>query len=425
MGRPLRLEKVIQAFSPDKAIEDPRQFAGRREEIKSGIQALLSPGSFLIIYGLRGVGKSSIALQIAKIAEGDDTLPAMLKLEGLLPRKGFDFIVHYYRGDAFIRNIGDLLIRILFGDEANPSLFALTKSGEHRLEEIREILQAKGGASMGIAVEAAGSKEKVYKTYISDDLIQQFRSILGMVRRDNQHKKGGILFIIDEFDVIPDKQGFASIVKALSSEYVKFAVVGIGSTVSELISDHLSIGRQVHPIYVDRMDEYELGEILRKAEYLVGGRITFTDEAAEEIVNRSEGFPYFTHLLGRDSMRIAFEHSSPKVTLSDVQESLKKLAEGRFGILYEEMYHEAVKNSQQREILLKLFAEHPQDEIPTEEIYALAKEFGITNPSQLMKPLTSPTANRATPVLVKVRERYYRFSDPVFKVYAKLRDWKF
>ena len=213
--------------------------------------------------------------------------------------------------------------------------------------------------------------------------------------------------------------------KALSSDYVKFAVVGIGSNVREIISDHLSIGRQVHPIYVDRMSEYELNEILRKAVYLVGRRISFTERAAEEIVRSSEGFPYFTHLLGRDSMLISFKRGSHEVTFSMVQESLRKLAEGRFGILYEDIYHEAVKNSPQREILLKVFSEHPEDEIPTEEIYALAKELGITNPSQLMKPLTSPTSSVMTPVLVKVRERYYRFSDPVFKVYAKLRNWKF
>jgi hypothetical protein len=173
------------------------------------------------------------------------------------------------------------------------------------------------------------------------------------------------------------------------------------------------------------MPSNELHEILKKGEYIVDDGISFDETAAHAIADKSEGFPYFTHLLGKEAMVLAFERRSPKVTMQDIEALSRKIAEGRLQSIYEEFYHDAVKNSPHREILLKIFAEHAEDEISTVEVYALAKDLGMSNPSQLMKQLTNPDNPHAAAVLVKVRNRYYRFSDPVFKTYARLRNWKF
>ena len=212
--RNLDIDSIYGAFSPAKEIEDPMLFAGRKEEIRSGIMALMNRGGFISIFGLRGVGKSSIALQIKKIAEGDTTLPRILAQNKLLPKRGFDFIVHYYKSDKFIKNTANLFKRILFGDDSNPSLFSLTKAGDRKLEEFRRVVNIEGGAGLFGAKFSAGShEEKLYKSYVSDDLIQQFRSLLGTIQKDNQTRTG-LLILIDEFDTIADKEGFSSIVKA-------------------------------------------------------------------------------------------------------------------------------------------------------------------------------------------------------------------
>jgi hypothetical protein len=124
-------------------------------------------------------------------------------------------------------------------------------------------------------------------------------------------------------------------------------------------------------------------------------------------------------------MLLAFERSSSKVSMNDIEALSNNIAEGRLTNIFENVYHESVKNSPQREILLKLFAEDSDNEISSEPIYALAKEMEISNPSQLMKQLTSPDNSMTTPVLTKIRDKYYRFTDPVFKVYARIRNWKF
>ena len=49
------------------------------------------------------------------------------------------------------------------------------------------------------------------------------------------------------------------------------------------------------------------------------------------------------------------------------------------------------------------------------------KEMEVINPSHVMKQFTTPDSPDAASVLVKVRERYHRFSGPAFKAYARLQ----
>jgi len=55
----LDVESVHRAFSPAHEIQDPERFVGRPEEINAGIAALMNRGGFMVVFGLRGVGKSS------------------------------------------------------------------------------------------------------------------------------------------------------------------------------------------------------------------------------------------------------------------------------------------------------------------------------------------------------------------------------
>jgi hypothetical protein len=54
-------------------------------------------------------------------------------------------------------------------------------------------------------------------------------------------KRDAILILLDEFDVISNKSGLGSLIKTLSSEYVKFGICGIGRDLSDLVEDHNSV----------------------------------------------------------------------------------------------------------------------------------------------------------------------------------------
>lgn len=170
----LDIDQINKAFSPAQEIQDPKLFVGRRDEIEAGMKALSNSGGFIAVFGQRGVGKSSMAYQLKLIAEGSCILPKTLGLETFLPRKGFNFLVHYIRCDGFIKNVEDVIKRLMFGDDNNPSLFSLTKSGDKKLSEYKKILEAKGGAGiLGTEVGVSGKQEETYRTYVSDNIIQQ------------------------------------------------------------------------------------------------------------------------------------------------------------------------------------------------------------------------------------------------------------
>lgn len=166
-------------------------------------------------------------------------------------------------------------------------------------------MNLEGSASaFGITVGAGEQEQRSYKTYVSDDLIQQFGALLGTFQKDNQGKTG-LLILVDEFGTIPDKSGLASIVKGCSSGIARFGVIGIATTVTGLMRGHTSIGRQIDSIRVPTMPQDELHEILKKVEYVVDHAITFEEDAADAITERSEGFPDFAHLLGKEAMILA------------------------------------------------------------------------------------------------------------------------
>lgn len=420
----MEFDQIKNAFFPASEITDPEFFVGRKDEVKESLLGLNEESSFLAIYGLRGVGKSSIAQQIKNVSQGDKTLIRMHDLEKFLPRKGFNYLTHFVSCDSYVKDINTLIKRIMFGDDENPSLLSLTKEGSKKAEEIRKSAEGGGAINlMGVEAGGKGSSEVSYSIQSTDDLIQQFKSVLGKVRQ-NKQDKSGLLIIVDEFDVIQDKSGFSSLVKTCSNEYIKFCVSGIADNISDLISDHTSILRQIHTIHVKKMDETELTGIIERAESHVSNEISFDEEAKNDIVKHAEGFPYFVHLFGKEALIEAFENKETHIDKDTVDRLKTRVCEGRMKTVYEDVYQSAVKSSPQREVILKLLSEEDEDEIFTNPIYDAAKELGVSNPSQLMKELTKPQDGQIN-VLTKVRGQYYRFTDPVFKVYTRIRNWKY
>ena len=59
--RRIRKSNVRHIFTPHKPITDERFFRGRLEEMKQLLSTLNTPGEHALLYGDRGVGKSSLA----------------------------------------------------------------------------------------------------------------------------------------------------------------------------------------------------------------------------------------------------------------------------------------------------------------------------------------------------------------------------
>ncbi len=417
----LDITLINNAFSPTHEINDPNKFIGRYEELESLVMGLSTESSFLAIYGLRGIGKSSIAQQIKLIAEGDKILLKKLSLDYLLPKKGFNFMVHLVSCDHFVIDIVSLIKRILLGDDKNESIFSHNKNGEKRVISYKE--KEKAIAGIGISILKAGVEgedETTYENRITDDLIQEFRQALATTQKDNQNKSG-LLILIDEFDIIKDKNGFSSLVKSCSSQYIKFGVIGIGEGIEDLVEDHASVGRQINIVQVLPMGERELKQIIITALESINNQIHFDEDVIKEIINIAEGFPYFVHLLGKECLLISFKRKLNIVDLNIFNEVKTSLMKGNIKLTQEFRYTEACRVSPERELLLRLFALSDENNILIEEVYAAAHRFGVSTPSKFMGKLTEK--GKIAPILVLSRDsRHVRFSDPILKVYAKKRE---
>lgn len=417
----LDITDINEAFSPTHEISDPEKFVGRYEEIESLILGLSTESSFLSIFGLRGIGKSSIAKQIKLIAEGDKTLTTLLSLNHLLPRKGFDFMVHLVSCDDFIVDVKSLIKRILLGDDKNDSIFNHNNNGNKRVIAYKEKEKAFLGINAVLKAGIDGEDETTYESRVTDDLIQEFKLALSTTQKDNQ-EKSGLLILIDEFDILKNKKGFASLVKTCSSKFIKFGVIGIGESIEDLVEDHASVGRQINSVHVKPMADKELRLIINTAVSSLKNKIQFEEDVIIDIIKESEGFPYFVHLLGKESLLLAFKQQLNIVNHSIYDEIKEFLIKGKIQLLQEFRYTEVCRTSPERELLLKLFALSDENNILIEDIYSMARDYKIETPSQYFEKLTEK--GKIAPILVLSRDkRHVRFSDPILKLYSKKREY--
>lgn len=104
---------LLNAFRPGTAIALPAQFAGRRREIGSLVDTLYVDGVCPIIFGDRGLGKSSLALQIERIALGDTELLDDLRMSDRVLSPETRFVTFEFSCTDAIGTKDDLLERLI------------------------------------------------------------------------------------------------------------------------------------------------------------------------------------------------------------------------------------------------------------------------------------------------------------------------
>jgi hypothetical protein len=236
--------------------------------------------------------------------------------------------------------------------------------------------------------------------------------------------------LLDEFDVIGTKFGMGSLIKSLTSPSVKFGVCGIGQDIGALIKDHKSVARLIEQgaIHVKTMDPAETRQIFTTAEELFKKRVHFESSVVDQVVELSEGFPYFAQLIGKTSVQYGNEIGTNHIDQKIFDEVLQKIREGKSFPNLEQQYQLAVGRSQERAMLLVLLAEQKTEatlynedigRVVLQKTRAAAQGLGIDYIDQLMPRLVE---ERYGPALVKGEQRgIYDFADPVFRAYAKLR----
>ncbi len=408
----------INVFTPAQEVKDIERFAGRDDELSALSTALQSHGAQIVMYGQRGVGKSSLARQLAKLAINDTDLITRLKQK---PFETLDFVPVYISCDDSIKNIETLMLRLLSDEDALApwipfKVVEKTSSGEL-------------GAKFSIKVIELGGKKTDSITEraqeIESDIVSVFTSACKEIVKSGV-AKNGLLIIVDEFDRIKDRSGLASLLKTLGPEGVTFALVGVATTVQDLVTEHESVARQLADgsVHVKPMRDDELKDIFDRAENLLKKKYTFSPDARNWIIKIARGHPFYIHLVGKHALLRAITTGENTITLEMAEEALIEIALKGSAPIQESTYKTAIGHSYTREVILKRFAERIEDEIHTTELYAgIGKELGI-EPSTVSVYVGHLGSDKYGAVLNKTRERYYQFSDSMFKAYAAARPYE-
>jgi hypothetical protein len=365
---------LSNAFRPGAALDEPSLFTGRRDQIIQLGQYLHTRGVCPVIYGPRGLGKSSLALQAQRIAQGDVTL---LEDYGA-PEWAFGednaYLAFYVPCTDAIRDTPSILQRVVNSlssveiDEAGEANQLIDRTTMRRIT-------LKFFQSETLRRYKPADKTPAYDSLDVDEKLQ------AMATRLSDTYGHPVLVIVDELDVVKNTSGLASFIKNASSPDLKFILVGIGQNVSTLLGDHRSIERIVTPVQVPRMEDPDLAQIIDRAmEGLaeLGLNYSFNRSSSRLLVRLASGFPWFVHLLGQEALLTAHRSGRTAVTREEVEAAIISLAGNRFAQQFREQYRRAIRDSPTREKVLRAFARYRNQTIPTSEIFPVLRRVGVT-----------------------------------------------
>lgn len=408
---------VLNAFSPAHELTDPSKFAGRKSQILALTDALRINGSLPVIYGDRGLGKSSTAVQVQLIALGNSELLDSMESAHLALGTDETFLTIMVTCTDSVRALEDLQSLIL-----------------HRLQAIELVEEASGDVLLDRTTRSKFSfkyyERETAKRYKKRAKRLRERSLSVAERLERElvtlieafHQP--ILIVIDELDRARNLTGLSQYLKSTSSHEVKFMLVGIAQSITELILDHTSLTRALHPIQIPSMTKGELADVIDKAVHALSASSTpmqFDAEARKDLVDFSSGFPWFTHTIGQESLRIALDDERATVTRDDVIHARRNLTNIRFAQQFRDSYQRAVRDSYQREIVLRVFAAWPESDIPTSDVYAICRLLGVANPAVYRGHLVQQSYGEPLMTTGLQQRGLVRFRNQMFKQYVELR----
>lgn len=399
------------------------------------MKSLNTPVGLLAIYGKRGVGKSSLLRQVQQMALGNYTLVKRAGLSHLIPNKPRRFLTVYYSCDSMIRNGEDLLKRLCNDQNPEDGLLRLVPDDGKELVEFSRAAEIELGADLKVIKWGTkGVESSRYARVVDNDTVQTFRNFVSAIvthQVQGRMKRDGLLILLDEFDVLKDKTGLGSLIKSLTSSDVKFGICGIGRDLTDLVEDHASVERLLEEgaVHVQPMPSSESRAIISTAERLFKGGMSFSETVANRIAEISRGYPYFVQLLGKECVSQANARKVTAVDDSILEAVLEDVKAGRAFPTLEAAYQRAIGNSTDRQLLLHLLADQPENtSLYTEDVGRIflrearkdAEGLDVQYIDQLMPRLVE---EKYGPVLARASEKQgvYEFVNPVFRLYVSLR----
>ncbi len=380
--------RAFQLFSPRTPINTADFFAGRSDQLDKTVDAIRQPGAHAIIYGERGVGKTSLA----------NVAPIYLEVE-----------------------LGERVIAPRVNCDGTDDYNALWRKVFGKLPVGRDSM------TFGPTAQHLSSLlDSVGDGLITPGVVQDHLAGYG----GNCH----LVVILDEFDRLPDSDVtrlIADTIKSLSDAIVPVTilVVGVGDSVANLVRGHESVRRHIIEVPLPRMSRDELERIVTDRLQKLGVGI---DAAANRLVALlSRGLPYYTHLLGQHAACLAIDGDRDTITEGHVYDATREA----FSDSEREMrraYYEATRSRQPQSnfaVTLAACAMAAKDEFGCfsagdlrDPMSALmGRPYDIPNYVSHLDRFTKKEYGAILQVLGARHQKRYRFSDPLMEPFVVIK----
>jgi hypothetical protein len=290
----------------------PPELAGRDEIIERAAVALdriraKRAARSLILYGLRGVGKTVLLNKISLDAEarGFATVPIEAPEERSLP----SLLAPALRAALIRLSRGEALRTA--ARRAFKTLGSFVNSLKVKFEDIE--VSTEFGTEKGIAD--------------SGDLELDLADLLSQIGHAAVERGTAVVFAIDEMQYLPKEQ-LAALISALhriSQRQLPITMVaaGLPQLVGQTGKAKSYAERLFEFTLIDRLDEQGARDALCKPAEREG--VKFTEEAINEILRQTQGYPYFLQEWGKHSWKAA--EKSPVDKTSARSATIQALAE--------------------------------------------------------------------------------------------------
>lgn len=389
-------------FRPSSPTSSQTLFRGRKRELRSVANGLAEAGQHVVIFGERGVGKTSLSFVAS------EEFKASSPVGSLVVR------VQCTDGDTF-----DTVWRSFYR-ELQAELLLLDRQVRSMIETVMPDVES-------------------LLVYPDQDLLTS-PIVSAALRRLASVSR--ILIVIDEFDRlggVAGAAGFSDLIKTLSDSGapITLMIVGVADNVTGLISSHLSVERNLRQVAMPMMTDQEIDEIVLGgfAEFRTrtGLELSPDAQAVRTVTGIAKGFPYYAHLLAGAAGIEAINTSQEKVESATVFRSMLRAVEDASHAIRSKYVDATMARPDSKiELALLACALTPQDQMGYFSSTDVARELSaVLKMARTPAHVNSHLARLSEgPSYVLEQRRFsekrirYRFRDPLMRPFVLMKGYE-